>query len=235
MDCSTPGLPVHQTPELNWCPLSQWYHPTILSSVTHFSSSLQSFPGSGSFPMSQFFPPGAQSIGVSASVSVLPMSIQDWFPLGLTGLITLQSRGPSRFIFNTTAWKHQFFQQFSLLSTLTSVYDYTCGKTIALTIHIFVGKAMSLLFNMLSKLVKTFLPRSKHLLISWLQSPSAVILEPPKIKSDTVSTVSPSISHEMMDQMPWSSFSECRALSQLFHSPLVNIGSLIVKSTAYLC
>ena len=74
----------------------------------------------------------------------------------------------------------------------------TTGKTIALTRRTFVGKVMSLLFNMLSRLVITFLPRSKHLLISWLQSPSAVILEPPEIKSDTVSTVSPSISHEVM-------------------------------------
>ena len=74
----------------------------------------------------------------------------------------------------------------------------TSGKTIALTRQTFVGKVMSLLFNMLSRLVITFLPRSKHLLISWLQSPPAVILEPPKIKSDTVSTVFPSISHEVM-------------------------------------
>src|SRR5574340_1254123 len=74
----------------------------------------------------------------------------------------------------------------------------TIGKTIALTRRTFVGKVMSLLFNLLSRLVITFLPRSKHLLISWLQSPSAVILEPPKIKSDTISTVSPSISHEVM-------------------------------------
>ena len=93
----------------------------------------------------------------------------------------------------------------------------TTGKTTALTRWTFVGKVMSLLFNMLFRLVITFLPRSKCLLISWLQSPSAVILEPRKIKSDAVSTVSPSISHGW-DQMPWSSFSECWALSQLFHS-----------------
>ena len=85
----------------------------------------------------------------------------------------------------------------------------TAGKTIALTRWTFVDKVMSLLFNMLPRLVITFLPRSKRLLISWLQSPSAVILEPKNIKSDTVSTVSPSISHEVMDQMPQSSFSEC--------------------------
>ena len=96
----------------------------------------------------------------------------------------------------------------------------TTGKNIALTRQIFVGKVMSLFLNILSRLVIAFLPRSKHLLISWLQSPSAVILEPPKIKSATVSTVSPSICHEWWDQMPWSSFSECWALSQLFHSPL---------------
>ena len=88
----------------------------------------------------------------------------------------------------------------------------TTGKTVALTRQTFVGKVMSLLLNMLSRLVITFLPRVKHLLISWLQSPSAVILEPRKVKSDTVSTVSPSISHEVI--------SECWALSQLFHSPL---------------
>ena len=81
-------------------------------------------------------------------------------------------------------------------STVTSIHDY--WKTVALTRQTFVSKVMSLLFNMLSRLVIAFLPRSKHLLISWLQSPSSVILEPRKIKSDTVSTVSPSISHEVM-------------------------------------
>ena len=95
----------------------------------------------------------------------------------------------------------------------------TTGKTITLTRWTFVGKVMSLLLNMLSRLVIT-LPWSKRLLISWLQSPSAVILEPQKIKSDTVSTVSPSISHEVGGQMLWSQYSECWALSQLFHSPL---------------
>ena len=77
----------------NSCPLSPWCHPTISSSIIPFSSYLQSFPASGSFPMSQFFASGGLSIGVSASVSVFPMNIQDWFPLGLTGLICLQSKG----------------------------------------------------------------------------------------------------------------------------------------------
>ena len=93
----------------NTCPLSQWCQPTISSSVIPFSSCLQSFAASGSFPISQFFAFGGQSIGVSASASVLPMNIQDWFSLGLTGLISLQSKGLSRAFSNTTAQKHQFF------------------------------------------------------------------------------------------------------------------------------
>jgi len=91
----------------NSCPLSRWCHPTISSSVTPFSSCLQSFPASGSFPLSQFFTSGGQSTGVSASV--LPMNIQDWFPLGWTGWISLQSKGLSRVFSNTTVQKHQFF------------------------------------------------------------------------------------------------------------------------------
>ena len=93
----------------NSCPLSQWCHPTILSSVVPFSSHLQSFPVSGSFQMSQFFTSGGQSIGVSASTSVLPINIHDWFPLGWTGWISLQSKGLSRLFSNTTVQKHQFF------------------------------------------------------------------------------------------------------------------------------
>ena len=96
----------------------------------------------------------------------------------------------------------------------------TTGKTIALTRWTFVGKVMSLLFNMMSRFVITFLPRSKCLLISWLQSPSAVILEPKKVKSVTLPIVSPSICIKWWDQMPWSSFSECWASSKLFRSPL---------------
>ena len=93
----------------NSCPLSRWCHPIISSSVIPFSSRLQSFPASGSFHMSQFFASGSQSIGVSASASVLPMNIQDWFLLGWTGWISLQSKGLSRVFSNTTVQKHQFF------------------------------------------------------------------------------------------------------------------------------
>ena len=93
----------------NSCPLSRWCHPTISSSVVPFSSCLQSFPASGSFQMSQLFTSGSQSIGVSASASVLPMNIQDWFPLGWTGLTSLQSKGLSRAFSNTTVQMNLFF------------------------------------------------------------------------------------------------------------------------------
>ena len=101
----------------NSCPLSRWYDSTISSSVILFSSCLQSFPAPGSFQMSQSFASGGQSIGVLASASVLPMNIQDWFPLGLTGWISLQSKRLSRVFSNTTVQKHQFFgHQLSLQS-----------------------------------------------------------------------------------------------------------------------
>ena len=93
----------------NSCPSSQWCHPTISSSVIPFSSPLQPFPASGSFQMSQLFTSGGQSIGVSASTSVLPMNTQDWSPLGWTGWISLQSKGLSRVFSNNTVQKHQFF------------------------------------------------------------------------------------------------------------------------------
>ena len=93
----------------NSCPLSQWCHPTISPSLISFSSHLQFFPASGSFQISQFFTSGGQSIGVSASTSVLPMNIHEWFPLGLTGWISLLSKGLSRVFSNTRVQKHQFF------------------------------------------------------------------------------------------------------------------------------
>ena len=101
----SPTPRVHPNP----CPSSWWCHPTISSSVVPFSSCPQSFPASGSFPMSQHFASGGQNIGVSASTSVLPMNIQDWSPLGWTGWISLQSKGLSRVFSNTTVQKHQFF------------------------------------------------------------------------------------------------------------------------------
>ena len=119
MDCSTPGFSVHhQLPELAQThPSSRWCHPIISSPVIPFSSCLQSFPASGSFAMSQVFTSGGQSIGASASASVLPMNVQDWFPLGFTSLISLQSKELSRVFSNTTVQKHWFLgSQLSLWS-----------------------------------------------------------------------------------------------------------------------
>ena len=124
----------------NSCPLSWWCHPTISSSVALFSCP-QSFPASVSFPMSWLFISGGQNIGTSASV--LPMNIQSWFPLALTGLISLLFLELSRVFSSTTIWKHQFFDTL-YGPTLTSYM--TTGKTIALTIGTFVGKVMSLFF-----------------------------------------------------------------------------------------
>ena len=162
MDRSMPGFPVHhQLPELVQTHIHrvgdaiQASHP-----VFPFSSCLQSFPVSGSFQMSQFFTSDGQSIGVSASASVLPMDIQDWFPLGWTGLI-LQSKGLSRVFFNTSIdskasilWHSAFF-----IAQLSHPY-MTTGKTVALTRQTFIGIVMSLLFNMLSRLGLAFLPKS---------------------------------------------------------------------------
>ena len=143
MDCSMPGFPVHHH---SWSLLKLMPIESVMPSnhliLCHpLLLRLQSFPVSGSFPMSQFFASGGHIIGVSASASVLPMNIQDWLPLGLTGFISLQSKGLSRVFSNTTVQKHKFF----------STHTYmTIGKIIALTRWTFGSKVMSLLFNMKS-------------------------------------------------------------------------------------
>ena len=171
--------------------------------------------------MSQFFASGGQSIGVSASASVLPMNTQDWSPLGLT-----ESKGLSRVFSNTTVQKASILRR-SAFFIIQFLHTYLItGKPIALTRWTFVGKVMFLLCNMLFRLVITF--KEQVSLISWLQSPSTMILEPPKIKSVTVSTVSPSICHEVMgpDAMNFLFW----VLSKLFHSPLSlsSKGSLVL-------
>ena len=159
----------------------------ISSSVVPFSSHLQSLSMSGSFPMSQFFASGGQSIGVSASTSVLPSGLisfrMDWLDL-------LAVQGTLKSLLQHHSSKASILQCSTFFMVQLSYSYMTTGKTRALTRQTLAGKVMSLLFNTLSRLVITFLPRSKRLFISWLQSPSAVILEPPKIKSDTVSIVS---------------------------------------------
>ena len=194
------------TPRVHWdsYPSSQWCHPAISSSVVPFSPFLQSLPASEFFPMSQLFAWGGQSTGDSALASFLPKKSQGWSPLEQTGWISLQSKGLSRVFSNTTVQKHQLFG--AQPSSQSNSH-----------IHKWLLEIMSLLLNMLSRLVITFLSRSKRLLISWLQSPSAVILELRKIKSDTVS---PSICHEVMGPDAMIFIFWIWAWSQLFHSPL---------------
>ena len=148
----------------NLCPLSRWCPPTISSSIIPFSSYLQSFPASGSFPMSQSFPSGCQSIGVSASASVLPMNIQDCF-LRIDWLDLLTVQRTLKSLLQHHSSKESILRCSAFFIVQLSHPHMTSGKTIALTRWTFVCKVMSLLFNMLFRLVITFLPRSKCLFI----------------------------------------------------------------------
>ena len=214
--CPSPTPRVHPNP----CPLSQWCRPTISSSVAPFSSCPQPFPASGSFQISSSHQVAKVlefqlHISPSNENPGLISFRMDWLDLpGIRGTLKglLQHHNSKASII----WRSAFFTvQFSHLCMTT-------GKTIALTRWTFVDKAMSLLFNLLSRLVITFHPRSKRLLISWLKSPSAAILEPRKVKvSQPLFPLFPHLfPMKWWDQMPWSSFSECWALSQLFHSSL---------------
>ena len=146
--------------------------------------------------MSRFFTSGGQSIGVSALASAFPINILISFRIDWLGIFGVQRTLKSLLQHHSS---EESILQCSAFFIVQLAHSYmTTGKTIALTRRTFVDKVISLLFNMLSRLVITFLPRSKRLLSSWLQSPSVVILEPRKIKSATVSTVSPSICHEVM-------------------------------------
>ena len=210
---SNPGLPLcrwilyqlsHQGSPLspgvcsNSCSLNWWWHPTFSLSAAPFSSCPQFSPASGFFPMSWLIVSGGYSTGASASASVLPLNTQGWFPLGLTGLISLQSKGLLRVFSNTTISKHQFFgTQFSLWS---SSHSHTWLEKPQLWLYGPLLAKWCLWFLIhLSRFVIAFLPRSKYLLISLLQLPSSVMLEPKKIKSITVSIVSPSICHEVIE------------------------------------
>ena len=193
MDYSTPGFPVLHLPELAQTHV-HWVSDAIQSSHP------MSFPSPPAFNLSQYqglfqwvssLHQVAKVLGVSASASVTPMNIQDWYPLWLTGLISLLSKGLSRVFSNATIQKHQFFsllyaptpKKCSAFFMVQLSHPYTTNeKAIALTRRTFVGKVMSPLFNTLSRFVIAFLSRRKRLLISWLQSPSTMILEPKKIK-----------------------------------------------------
>ena len=144
----------------NSCPLSRWCHPTISSSGALFSSCSRSSPKSRSFPMSWLLASGDQSI--RASASVLPVKTQGWFPLELTDLISLLSKGLLRIFSSTTVWKHQLFSAQSSLCQPSHLH-MTTGKAIGLSIQTFVGKVMSLLFNILSRFVIAFYQRASIL------------------------------------------------------------------------
>ena len=231
----------------NSCPLSWWCHPTISSSVVPFSSHLQSFPASGSFQMSQFFAirwPKYWSFSFNISPSNEHSGLIS-FRMDWLGLLVVQQTRKS--LLQHRSSKAPILQRSAFfIVQLTHPY-MTTGKTTALTRWNFVGKVMSLLYNMLSLLVIAFLLRSKCLLSSWLHSPSAVILEPPKIKSDTVSTISPSICRELMgpDAMilvfwmlsfkPTFSLSSFTFIKRLFSSSsLSSIRVVSDDTTAYL-
>ena len=179
------------------CPLSQWCHPTISSSVDPFSSRPQSLPASGSFPVSQIFALGGQSIGASASAPILSMKIQGWLPLGLSALLSLLSRGLSTVFSSITVQKHNSLLLSLLYSTtLTSINDY--WEKHSFGYRDLCRQSEPLLCNTLSRFVIGFLPRSKRLLILLLPSLSVVIMESKKMKSDAVSTFSPSICHQVV-------------------------------------
>ena len=224
------------------CPLSRWCYLTISSSVALFSFCRQSFRGSGSFPVNWLnrwpkYWSSSFSISPSEECSgLIPFRI-DWFDL-LAVQETLKSILQHHNLKASVLWCSAFF-----MVQLSHPY-MTTGKTIALTIQTFVGKVMSLLFNMQSRFVVAFLPRSKHLLISWLQSPSPVILEPKKIKSVSASTFSPSICHEvmgphnmifvfwMLNFKPVFSLSSFTLIKRLFSSS--SLSAIRVVSSAYL-
>ena len=234
MNRSTPGLPVH--------------HQLLESTQTHIHQVGDAMQLS--HPLSSPSPPVLnlsqhqglfQWVSSSHQVAKVLEFHQDW-SLGWTGWISLQSKGPSiKSLLQHHSLKASILQRSAFFTVQLLHPDMTTGKTIALTRRTFVGKVMSLLFNMLSRLVITFLPRSKRLLISWLHSPSTVILEAKKIKSDTVS---PSICHEVMgpDAMilvfwmlsfkPTFSLSSFTFIKRLFSSS--SLSALRVVSSAYL-
>ena len=155
MDCSTPGPSPTPGVYLNSCPLSRWCHPTISSSVIPFSSCLHSYPASGSFPMSLLF--ASDGLSTVASAPALLMNIQGWLPLGLTSLISLQSKGFSSLLQHHNS-KASILQCSAFFMAHISHPYMTTRKTITLTIQTFVGRVTSLLFNILSRLVIAFLP-----------------------------------------------------------------------------
>ena len=212
----------------NLCPFNQWCHPTISSSVIPFSSRLQSFPASGSFPMSLLFASGGQVL----EIQLQHQSFQWIFSIDFlqVGLVW-SSCSPRDTQESSPAPQFKSISSLALSllygPTLTSIHDYWKNHSFDYTDLCW---QISLLFNMLSRFVIAFLPRIKCLLMLWLQSLPTVILEPKKIKPDTVSTFSPSICHKVMGPDAMIIILGCWVLSQLFHSPLSlsSRGSLVL-------
>ena len=190
--CPSPSPEVYPSS----CPLYWWCYPGISSSDALFSFCPQFFPASVTFPMSQLFTSDNQNTGVSASASLLPTSIPGWFDL-----LAVQE---TQSILQHHSLKASVFQCSSFFTVQLSQLNMITEKSIALIIQTFVGRVMFLLFNTPSRFVIAFLPRSNHLLISWLQSPSAVILEPKKGKSVTISTVPLLFAMKEWCWVPWS-------------------------------
>ena len=191
----------------NFCPLRWWCHPTISSSVVPISSHPQSFPASGSFQMIQLFTSGGQSVK-SFSFTISPSNeYSGLIPFRMDWLDLLSVQGTLKNLLQNHSSKASILWRSAFFIVWFSHPSMTTGKTIALTIRTFVSKVMSLLFNMLSRLVITFLPRSKHLLTSWLQSPSAVILTPQNKVCHCF--------HCFPIYFPWSDGTRCHDLSFL--------------------
>ena len=221
MNCSMPGLPVHhQLLESTQTPV-HWVSDAIQPSHPLSSPS----PPALNFPIIRVFS-NESALCIrwpkywSFSFNISPFNEYSGLICFRMDLDLLAVQGTLKSLLQYHSSKTSFLQRLAFLIVQLSHPYMTTGKTIALIGWTYVGKVMSLLFNMLSRLVITFLPRSKHLLISWLQTPSAVILEPKRIKSATVSTVSPSISHEVMGPDAMILIFWMLSLSQLFHSPL---------------
>ena len=210
VDCSTPGFPViHYLPEfaetrVHWIgDAIQPSHPLLPS-----SSALSLSQHQGLFHLIGSSHQVGKVVELPVLASVLPMNIQGWFPLGLTGLILLLSEGLSRIFSSTTVWKNPFFGAQTSLWSNSHIRTWLLKKIVTLSIWAFVSKVIFLLFNTLSRFVIAFLPRSKHLLILWLQSLSLLILEPEQIKICHCF-------HFFPIYLPWSDGTKCHDLSIL--------------------
>ena len=188
VDCCKPGSRPPLSPGAcsYSCPWRRWCHPAISSSVARFSGCPQSFPASGSFPGCRLFASGGQSVGASASASIVPVNIWGCFPLRLTDLLVVQ--GTVKSLLQHHSLKASVLERSAFFVVQRSHRHVTTGKAIPLPLWTFVGKAVPLLFNAQPTSAIAFLPGSRCLLVSWLQSPSTVVWEFKETQAATVST-----------------------------------------------